>query len=45
MIQIPKSKAEWAYESMACFAKDAYRMPVWRMPLRKGPTVLPATMR
>ena len=27
MIYIPSSKAEWAYESMACFAKDWYRMP------------------
>lgn len=27
MIYIPSSKAEWAYESMACFPKEWYRMP------------------
>ena len=27
MIYIPDNKAEWAYESMACFVKDWYRMP------------------
>lgn len=27
MIYIPGSKAEWAYESMACCVKDWYRMP------------------
>ena len=27
MIQIPKSKTEWDYESMACFVKEGYRMP------------------
>jgi len=27
MIFIPGSKAEWAYESMACFVQDWYRMP------------------
>ena len=24
---MPESKAQWAYESMACFVKDWYRMP------------------
>lgn len=27
MIYIPMNKAEWAYESMACFVKEWYRMP------------------